>query len=182
MRSTSLQEPSPGRDWPRGAGTPGGALTYVSEAGTAATHWWGQEKQVKRRSALLWPCHPKLTFDLCLLPLQISLQLELIRQNLEDKVHRSLVAERYLASNEMVHRTQVSPVPILEGWWFKSTSKQFRCEFICCRCVQPAWSSWKKSCRRPEGVRRASYRSDRLYTSTDTQNRYRTEMQGWSFV
>uniref|UniRef100_A0A087XC43 APC regulator of WNT signaling pathway 2 n=1 Tax=Poecilia formosa TaxID=48698 RepID=A0A087XC43_POEFO len=38
---------------------------------------------------------------------QISLQLDLIRQNLEDKVHRSLMAERYLASNEMVHRTQM---------------------------------------------------------------------------
>uniref|UniRef100_A0A3B3WRQ8 Adenomatous polyposis coli N-terminal dimerisation domain-containing protein n=1 Tax=Poecilia mexicana TaxID=48701 RepID=A0A3B3WRQ8_9TELE len=38
---------------------------------------------------------------------EISLQLDLIRQNLEDKVHRSLMAERYLASNEMVHRTQM---------------------------------------------------------------------------
>ncbi|XP_038142876.1 adenomatous polyposis coli protein 2 [Cyprinodon tularosa] len=38
---------------------------------------------------------------------EISLQLDLIRQNLEDKVHRSLIAERYLASNEMVHRTQM---------------------------------------------------------------------------
>ncbi|MEQ2287241.1 hypothetical protein AMECASPLE_010376 [Ameca splendens] len=38
---------------------------------------------------------------------EISLQLDLIRQNLEDKVHRSLIAEHYLASNEMVHRTQM---------------------------------------------------------------------------
>ncbi|KAM4739865.1 adenomatous polyposis coli protein 2 [Anableps anableps] len=38
---------------------------------------------------------------------EISLQLDLIRQNLEDKVHRSLMAERYLASNEMVQRTQM---------------------------------------------------------------------------
>uniref|UniRef100_A0A3Q2NRL3 APC regulator of WNT signaling pathway 2 n=1 Tax=Fundulus heteroclitus TaxID=8078 RepID=A0A3Q2NRL3_FUNHE len=58
----------------------------------------------ERLEALSHTCH-----RLARLPRidEISLQLDLIRQNLEDKVHRSLMAERYLASNEMVHRTQM---------------------------------------------------------------------------
>lgn len=31
---------------------------------------------------------------------------------------------------------------------------------VCFRSVLLVWSSWRRSCRRPEGVRRASYRSD----------------------